>query len=110
MSPAMHNNALQNHLGNVAQQMQQPPTSVGMVAQHSQQGTNTSAGTGSQGTSSNPSPIASTKRRRVSAIKAEVDDGGGGISELNGTAAITANAKAKASPRQGGGNKRQKNV
>lgn len=108
MSPAMHNNALQSHLGNVAQQMQQPPTSVGMVAQQSQQGTNTSAGTGSQGTSANPSPM-STKRRRVSAIKAEVDDGGGGIPEINGTAVTTVNAKVKASPRQGGGNKRQKN-
>ena len=109
MSPAMHNNALQNHMGNVAHQMQQPPTSVGMVAQQSQQGTNTSAGTGSQGTSANASPNVSTKRRRVSAIKAEVDDGGGGIPEVNGTTATTANAKVKASPRQGGGNKRQKN-
>lgn len=109
MSPAMHNNALQNHMGNVAHQMQQPPTSVGMVAQLSQQGTNTSAGTGSQGTSANASPNVS-KRRRVSAIKAEVDDGGGGIPEVNGTAAATVNAKVKASPRQSGGNKRQKNV
>lgn len=96
-------------MGSVAQQMQQPPTSVGMVAQQSQQGTNTSAGTGSQGTSANASPNVSNKRRRVSAIKAEVDESGIVIPEVNGTAVNTTTAKVKASPRQGGGNKRQKN-
>lgn len=106
MSPGMQNNVLQNHLGGNPQQIHQPPTSAGMVAQQSQQGTNTSQGTASQGTSANASPNVPNKRRRVSAIKAEGDDGGGGIPEVNGTAVVA--AKVKASPRPGGGNKRQK--
>jgi len=72
-----------------------------MVAQQSQQGTNTS---GSQGTSANTSPNATNKRRRPSAVKVEVDDGGGGT-EINGTGPGGGN-KVKPSPRIGG--KRQK--
>lgn len=87
MSPAMHNHSLQ-----------QPPNSVGMAAQQSQQGTNTSQGTGSQGTSANTSPNVTSKRRRPSGVKTEMEDGG---TEINGTG-----AKVKASPRVGG--KRQK--
>ena len=95
MSPAMQNHVLQqNHL------QQQPPTSVGMVAQQSHQGTNTSAGTGSQGTSANTSPMVTNKRRR-SQVKVEGDEGGG--TEINGTG-----PKVKPSPRMGGGGKRQK--
>ncbi len=93
MSPAMQNLALhqqqQNHLGNPNQLLQQPPTSVGMVAQQSQQGTNNS-GTGSQGTSANASPNVN-KRRRASAVKTEGDEGGG---EVNGIG-----VKVKQSPR-----------
>jgi hypothetical protein len=96
MSPAMQNHALQSHL---QQQQQQPPTSVGMIAQQSQQGTNTSGGTGSQVTSSNPSPNVN-KRRRPSGVKTESDDPGVG-GDINGT-----NNKVKQSPRVG--NKRQK--
>ena len=95
MSPAIPNHVLQNHM------QQQGPTSVGMVAQQSQQGTNTSAGTGSQGTSANTSPNVTNKRRRASAVKVEADDGGGGA-DINGTG-----PKVKASPRVGGP-KRQK--
>jgi hypothetical protein len=91
MSPAMQNHVLQNHL----QQQGQPPTSVGMVAQQSQQGTNTSVGTGSQGTSTNASPNLTNKRRRTSAVKVEGEDAGGGA-EING-----AGTKVKASPRAG---------
>lgn len=106
MSPAMQNNALQNQMGgNPQQQLQQPPTSVGMVAQQSQQGTTTSGGTGSQGTSANASPSLN-KRRRPSAVKAEVDDGGGGGVEVNGTGAGPKTVKP--SPRGVGGGKRQK--
>ena len=94
MSPAMQNHVIQNHL------QQQLPTSVGMVAQQSQQGTNTSAGTGSQGTSANTSPMVTNKRRR-SQVKVEGDDGGG--TDINGTG-----LKVKPSPRIGGGGKRQK--
>lgn len=104
MSPAMQTNALQNHIGGNPQQLQQPPTSVGMVAQQSQQGTTTSGGTGSQGTSANASPNV-PKRRRTSAVKAEGDDGGGGGVEVNGTGAVPKTVKP--SPRPGGG-KRQK--
>lgn len=68
---------------------------VAMVAQQSQQGTNTS---GSQGTSANTSPNVTNKRRRASAVKLEGDDGGG---EVNGVG-----PKVKPSPRIGG--KRQK--
>ena len=85
MSPAMQ----QNHMGNPNQMLQQPPTSVSMVAQQSQQGTNNS-GTGSQGTSANASPNVN-KRRRASAVKTEGDEGGG---EVNGII-----AKVKQSPR-----------
>ena len=94
MSPAMQNHNLQNHL------QQQPPTSVGMVTQQSQQGTNTSVGTGSQATSANASPSVTNKRRRQSAVKMESEDAGGGP-EINGTG-----PKVKPSPRIGG--KRQK--
>ena len=94
MSPAMQNHVIQNHL------QQQPPTSVGMVAQQSQQGTNTSAGTGSQGNSANTSPLVTNKRRR-SQVKVEENEGGG--TEINGTG-----PKVKPSPRMGGGGKRQK--
>ena len=93
MSPAMQNHPLQNHL-------QQPPTSAAMVAQQSQQGTNTSGGTGSQGTSANASPNVSNKRRRPSGVKIEGEDMGNGP-DINGTV-----AKVKPSPRIGG--KRQK--
>ena len=95
MSPAMQNLALQqhqqqqNHMGNPNQLLQQPPTSVGMVAQQSQQGTNNS-GTGSQGTSANASPNVN-KRRRASAIKTEGDEGGGEVNGVGG--------KVKQSPR-----------
>ena len=92
MSPAMQNHVLQNHVS----QQPQPPSSVGMVAQQSQQGTNTSVGTGSQGTSANTSPNVTNKRRRASAVKVEGDDGGGGVLEVNGTG-----PKVKASPRVG---------
>ena len=94
MSPAMQHHALQNHL------QQQAPTSTGMVAQPSQQGTNTSVGTGSQGTSANTSPNVPHKRRRPSGVKTEMDDAAG-VPDINGTA-----PKVKASPRPGG--KRQK--
>ena len=94
MSPAIQHHALQNHMH------QQAPTSTGMIAQQSQQGTNTSVGTGSQGTSANTSPNVPHKRRRPSGVKTEMDDGGGGP-EVNGTG-----NKVKASPRPGG--KRQK--
>ena len=66
-----------------------------MVAQQSQQGTNTSVGTGSQGTSANTSPNVTQKRRRASAVKLEGDDGSG-LVEVNGTG-----PKVKASPRVG---------
>ena len=73
-----------------------------MVAQQSQQGTNTSVGTGSQGTSANASPNVN-KRRRPSGVKAEGDEGGGS-GEVNGT--VAGASKIKQSPR--GGGKRQK--
>ncbi|PGH12829.1 hypothetical protein AJ79_04053 [Helicocarpus griseus UAMH5409] len=73
---------------------------VAMVAQQSQQGTNTS---GSQGTSANTSPNVSNKRRRTSTVKIEGEDGGG-PAEVNGNGPNT--SKVKASPRVGG--KRQK--
>ena len=89
MSPAIQNRPLQNH----------PPTSVAMTTQQSHQGTNTSGGTASQGTSANASPNVS-KRRRPSAVKVESEDMGNGP-DINGTA-----AKAKPSARNN--NKRQK--
>lgn len=64
----------------------------GLVAQHSQQGTNSS-----QGTSTNTSPNVPNKRRRPSGVKVDGDDG-----EVNGTMP----SKVKPSPRIGG--KRQK--
>ena len=79
----------QNHIGGP----------VAMVHQQSQQGSNLS---GSQVTSANTSPNATTKRRRpsgVGGVKAE-DDGGG--AEINGTGVN----KVKPSPRMGA--KRQK--
>ena len=98
MSPAMQNHALiPNH--NQVPGPPQAPTSVGMMAQPSHQGTNTSAGTASQGTSANTSPNVTHKRRRGSAVKVEGDEGGG--PEPNGVP-----PKVKASPRVGG--KRQK--
>jgi hypothetical protein len=70
---------------------------VAMVHQQSQQGSNLS---GSQVTSANTSPNATTKRRRPSGpVKAE-DDGGG--AEINGAGV----SKVKPSPRMGA--KRQK--
>ena len=71
-----------------------------LMAQHSQQGTNSS-----QGTSVSTSPNVQSKRRRASAVKTEGDEGGGGGAvEVNGTGA--SGQKVKASPRVGG--KRQK--
>ena len=73
-----------------------PGAGVAMVAQQSQQGTNTS---GSQGTSANTSPNATNKRRRPSAVKVEADDGGGaGGTEVNGTGP-GGGSKVKPSPR-----------
>lgn len=114
MSPAMQNLGLHNHLANTPQlqqmqqmqqmqqlhlhQMQQAPTSVGMVAQASQQGTNTSGGTGSQVTSANASPNVQNKRRRPSTmLKVEGEDGGGPVG-VNG---VTLPEKVKASPKVG---------
>ena len=100
MSPAIQNQMLQqnHHLTGTPQQshqhLGQPPTSVGMVATQSQQGTNNSGG-GSQGTSATASPNQTNKRRRASAVKVEGDDIGG---EINGTGPAGAN-KVKASPR-----------
>lgn len=118
MSPAMQNLGLHNHPPNTPQmqhmqhmqqmqqmqqlqhlqQLQQPPTSVSMVAQPSQQGTNTSGGTGSQVTSANASPNVQNKRRRPSTmLKVEGDDGGGPVG-VNGA---TLPDKVKASPKVG---------
>ena len=100
MSPALQNQILQqnHHLTGTPQQSNQTlgpaPTSAGMVATQSQQGTNTSGG-GSQGTSANASPNVPHKRRRASAVKVEGDDTG---AELNGTGPAGGN-KVKASPR-----------
>ncbi len=89
----------------------------GLVAQHSQQGTNSS-----QGTSANVSPNAqSNKRRRASGVKVDGEEhpggggaGGGGV-EVNGTTNNATNlnntaggagggtGKVKPSPRMGGG-------
>lgn len=88
-SPAQHQNNLP------------PGAGVAMVAQQSQQGTNTS---GSQGTSANTSPNATNKRRRPSTVKVEVDDGGGSA-EVNGTGPGGGH-KVKPSPSMGA--KRQK--
>jgi len=97
MSPAIQNQMLQNHLQGTPQQshqlLGQAPTSVGMVATQSQQGTNTSGG-GSQGTSANASPNVTNKRRRASAVKVEGED----TTEVNGTGPQN---KVKASPRVG---------
>lgn len=97
MSPAIQNLALQQQVLH----QQQAPTSVGMVHTASQQGTNNSVGTGSQGPSANASPNMTNKRRRPSAVKAE-DEGGG--MEINGVGGPS--SKVKPSPRIGG--KRQK--
>lgn len=105
MSPALQNQMLQqnHHLTGTPLQTHQSlgpaPTSVGMVATQSQQGTNTSGG-GSQGTSANASPNVTNKRRRASAVKVEGDDMG---PEVNGTGGP---GKIKPSPR--GTIKRQK--
>ena len=97
MSPAMQNQLIQNHLQGTPQQshqhLGQAPTSVGMVATQSQQGTITSGG-GSQGTSANASPNVTNKRRRPSGVKVEGDD----ATEVNGTGPQN---KVKASPRVG---------
>lgn len=98
MSPAIQHQMLhQNHLQGTPQQahqlLGQAPTSVGMVATQSQQGTNTSGG-GSQGTSANASPNVTNKRRRPSAVKVEGED----APEVNGTGPQN---KVKASPRVG---------
>ena len=68
-----------------------------MVAQQSQQGTNTSVGTGSQGTSANASPNVN-KRRRPSGVKTEVDENSNNV-EVNGT--VAGGSKVKQSPRPG---------
>lgn len=104
MSPAMHNQMLQHaHLQGTPQQahqlLGQAPTSVGMVATQSQQGTNNSGG--SQGTSANASPNVTNKRRRPSAVKVEGEE----AAEING---VGPQNKVKQSPRVGGGTKRQK--
>lgn len=97
MSPAIQHQILQNHLHGTPQQahqlLGQAPTSVGMMATQSQQGTNTSGG-GSQGTSANASPNVTNKRRRPSAVKVEGED----TTEANGTAPPN---KVKASTKVG---------
>lgn len=70
----------------------------GLVAQHSQQGTNSS-----QGTSATTSPNVTHKRRRPSGVKVDGDESGA-PPEVNGT--MTSSSKVKPSPRIGG--KRQK--
>lgn len=60
---------------------------------------------GNQVPSGNASPNVPQKRRRASTVKAEGDEGSGGV-EANGTAGPAGAAKVKASPRVGG--KRQK--
>ena len=94
MSPAIQSLAIQQQ----AMQQQQAPTSVGMGHSASQQGTNTSVGTGSQGTSTNASPNIPNKRRRASAVKGEDDGGGPGV-DING---VPGSSKVKPSPRLGG--------
>lgn len=95
MSPAVANSLLPNAVNGSPHLMQHhtpSPASHPMVAQHSQQGTNSSATA-----SVNTSPNVSNKRRRSTA-KIEGDDGG---VDVNGA------AKVKQSPRVGG-NKRMK--
>jgi hypothetical protein len=95
MSPHIANLGLPNGLTGSPHLMQThtpSPASHPLVAQHSQQGTNSSAA------SANTSPNVN-KRRRPSTVKVEGDEAGG---ELNGA------QKVKPSPRLGGGNKRQK--
>ena len=94
---------IQNQLHGTPQQshqhLGQGPTSVAMMNQQSQQGTNTSGG-GSRGTSANASPT-NKRRRHTSPVKQEGDE----APEINGTGPAGQN-KVKASPR--GGIKRQK--
>jgi len=101
MSPAMANLGLPTAINGSPHLMQtnhtpSPAPTHGLVNQHSQQGTNSSATA-----SANTSPNVSNKRRR--SVKLETDDGGGG--EVNGAGG--GGPKVKASPRVGG-NKRVK--
>jgi hypothetical protein len=103
MSPAMANLGLPTAINGSPHLMQtnhtpSPAQTHGLVNQHSQQGTNSSATA-----SANTSPNVSNKRRR-SAVKMETDDGGSG--DVNG-AGGGGGQKVKASPRVGG-NKRVK--
>jgi hypothetical protein len=98
MSPAMANSLLPNAALNgsphLMQQNHTPsPASHPMQAQHSQQGSSTTA-------SVNTSPNVTNNKRRRSTAKIEGDDAGG--PEVNGL------QKVKQSPRVGG-NKRAKN-
>ncbi|KAI9824579.1 MAG: hypothetical protein M1832_001668 [Thelocarpon impressellum] len=87
------------HVGSQPSPAQSSMQAPGLMAQHSQQGTNSS-----QGNSVSTSPNVQNKRRRPSGVKAEGDEGGGVGVEVNGTSGTA--AKVKASPRVGG--KRQK--
>lgn len=94
MSPAMANLGLPNAINGSPHLMQtnhtpSPAQTHGLVNQHSQQGTNSSATA-----SANTSPNVTNKRRR-SAVKMETDDGGG--AEVNG-AGGGGGQKVKASP------------
>lgn len=95
MSPAMANSLLPNAAMNGSPHLMQhnhtpSPASLPMQAQHSHQGSSTTA-------SVNTSPNVTTNKRRRSTAKIEPDEGG----EMNGT------VKVKPSPRIGG-NKRLK--
>ena len=102
MSPALANLGPPSAINGSPHLMQNthtpsPAQTHGLIAQHSQQGTSSSAGA-----SANTSPNVSNKRRR-STVKVEGDDGGG---EVNGTGG-GGGPKVKQSPRVGG-NKRVK--
>ncbi|KAK7569903.1 LIM-domain binding protein-domain-containing protein [Phyllosticta citricarpa] len=97
LNPAVNGSphlAGQTHTPSPAQGHMQAP---GLVAQHSQQGTNSSAAA-----SANTSPNVSNKRRR-STVKIEGDDGGGDANGANPNA-----PKVKPSPRLPHNNKRLK--
>ncbi len=105
-SPHLGGGVIAGHTSSPAQAHMQAP---GLVAQHSQQGTNSSGASGSNTTS----PNVSNKRRRASAVKTEGDENGGGgaaAGEVNGVAAAggPGPGKVKASPRGGGNAKRVK--
>lgn len=102
MSPALANLGPPSAINGSPHLMQNthtpsPAQTHGLIAQHSQQGTSSSAGA-----SANTSPNVSNKRRR-STVKVEGDDGGG---EVNGSGG-GGGPKVKQSPRVGG-NKRVK--